>query len=542
MTLKASIQPTIYSDLLAGMQKNEAPWVAPSGHFYELLNDIVPFSPQPTVLKIESDLVGNGIEVEVVQINSPTAGVDPRKNQRVYTIVPTSTVATVGVQLGRGLNKIIVRSLSSDESALVYVRATTIVALWEAFARVLYIDAVRIINEQQQAVSSKLATRLIEPFISFQDLLPEVQSLQILATRLAARGLVHTVGTNTGATELAKALTLSTPVYKKMDKDTSDLFPSLDPWVNNASQYSGREAHIWIPNLGVANWLAFLGYIASQPDLFSILSISEREVVVEYQGEVQHHLFDFDAFGTDFLTTLAQSECFKSIIVSMTIDVNLTFTICAAAYTFDLFITEDHPLGQCRFYLDSNFPLDSNCLFDSDELDPFSDGWVGLSLTGRFEQDVPFHHPLDTFIVPSPLYTGNTCGYDGFYTQVVANQKYEFDCDVSVTVSGFIQEALAWTLQSPDLTKWDIEINHLTGSLIATSGSLRVPDKYKVLRPDLTEVSFAITNLGQIQTVVPPPGGEILTSTLYIKATDATVWNITVDNSNTLQAAKIFPA
>lgn len=538
-----SLQPTVYSDIIAGMQTAQAPWTAPKGPFYHLSGEIVPYSPQPTILKIETDKVGYPIEIVVSQVIGPTVGVDVRDNQRNYTIVPATTTVTTGIQLGRGLNRIVVSSLSDDdEPALLLVRATTIVTLWEAFARVLYNDATKIIDEQQNAVASKLATRLLDPFISFPDLLPELQSLQILSTRLITRGLIHEVGTNTGVAELIKALTLTTPAYKRMDKDTDDLFPSLDPWSNTASQYSGQEAHVWPPNLGVANWLAFLGYISAMPDLFEILAISEREVVIKYQGEVQHHLFDFDAFGTDYLTSLAQSECFKSVIITMTIDSTLAFPLCVASYTFDLFVTEENPLGQCRFNFDSDIPLDSDCFLDADDIDPFSDGWVGLSLTGRFEQDDPFHHPLDTFIIPSPLYSGSVCGYEGYYTQLITNQKYDFDLFVPIDISGYVQETIVWTLESPDLTRWDIVINGNTGSLLAISGSIRVPDKFKVVRPDTTEVAFAITNAGQVQTVVPPPGGEILLTTLYIKATDSTVWDVTVDNSNTIHTTKIFPS
>jgi hypothetical protein len=537
--IKVSVQPSIYSDILTSMQTGDTPWIAPKGQFYLLDGAIVPLTPHPTVLKLETDRINEIIRIEVVQQNSSVTGIDPRKNQKTYTVIANSSITTVGVQLSRGLNKISVSVLNyPDDFDFLITRATSIVALWEAFARVLYQESFRIIDEQQRAISSKLATRLLEPFIGFQTLLPDLQSLQILATRLVARGLIHTVGTNTGVNELGKALSLTSPVYTPIGKATEDLDLALDPF---SKATGGQEAHVWIPNIGITNWLAFIGYISNQPDLFEIVSISEREVAVIYQGELQRHQFDFDAYGTDFLTSLAQSECFKSISILVTIFSEITFPICAASYTFDLYVTADNLLGQCRLNFDSPKPFDTDCLLDADDVDPFTDGWLNLSLTGRFEQDFPLQHVLDTFVIPSTTYTGSTCGYPGYYTQIVTNQKYEVDLPVDIAVSGWVQTSIGWTLQSPDLTKWDIVINHNTGTLLAVSGSSRVVDLFKVVKPDTTEAAFSITNGGAVQTISPPPGGEMLTPTLYIKATDGSVWDVTVNNSNVIKTTKIFP-
>ena len=541
MTISASVQETVFSDLIKSMQTGNVPYTIPKGPYYLLQGNVVPFTPQPTVLRIETDRVGEPIRIEVVKTQAIGAGVDPRQERSVYTVVPASEIVTVGVQLGRGINRITMTVIPREEErAILLVNATTIVSIFEAFARVLFTDVTRIIDEQERAISSRLATRLLEPFISFQDLLPDIQSLKILSTRLAAKGLIHSVGSELGVKELTKALSLTTPVFRSMDKDTDDLFPSLDPWTNNASQFGGQEAHVWLPNIGIANWLAFLGYISNQPDLFEILSVSEGEVVVRFQGELQRHRFDFDAFGTDFLTTLATTECFKSIVITVTMDVELTIDMCAATYTFDLFIDTSNLLGDCRRTFDT-IPFDSNCPLDGDPVDPFTDGWEGLSLTGRFEQDSPFTHVLDTFVVASTAYSGSVCGYEGFYTQLIENQRYDIDLAIPISVSGFIQAAIGWFLESPDGTRWSVRVNAATNTLIATSGATGALSNFKVTKPDTSEAAFDITNAGEIQVVSPPPGGETLFNTIYILATDSTVWHVTVNNLNVLETTKIFP-
>jgi hypothetical protein len=244
------------------MQKDNIPWVAPKGVFYLLDGDIIPYTPQPTVLRIETNRIGEPIGIDIASIGGTDPNIDIRDQQTTHMVVAQSSVITKGVQLGRGKNLITVQVINRPEDvSYLIVNTTTIAAMWESFARVLYSASTRIIDEQNRAISSDLATRLIEPFISFQDLLPDIQSLKILTTRLLTKGLIHSVGTDLGVKEILKALTISTPIYKPMDKDTFEIFPSLDPWTKSASQFGGYEAHVWLPNIGITSWLAFLGFI-----------------------------------------------------------------------------------------------------------------------------------------------------------------------------------------------------------------------------------------------------------------------------------------
>jgi hypothetical protein len=514
--------------------QNDSVWGAPQGNFYLLQGNAVPYSPKPTVINIVTDQINEPIVVSIFQAGPAAVGVDPRNNSTNVTIVPASANSSFSVQLGRGANLIQASALNdpSDVGYLI-VNATTIWGLWEAYARVLYNGANSIIDEQNQAISSPLATRLIEPFISFQDMLPDIQSLQIMATRFVARGFVSSPGTVAGVNDLLQALTLSTPVYHPMDKDTYDLYPALDPWTKCASQYGGQEAHVWMPNVGVMGWLAFLGFINNQPDLYDVLKVNEYQVAFDYQGIQQSHMFNFDLFGTNFLTTLARSQCFKSIQVSMTMTSRLVLALCAASYTFDLFITNLTPIGRDRVSFDLGIPFDSGLNFDSDPVDPFSDGWVGLSLSGRFEQDANKPHTLDTFVMPSASYTGAPCGYPSYYTQMLANNKYDvwINYEEDVTSGGLVYTWVLFTLQSPDLTLWDISVD-TSGQIVATAGSSRNPDNFMVTEPNLTQVGFEIDNNGQIQTVSPPPAGATQNNAIVlIDDVDYTFWLLTVDNN-----------
>lgn len=537
--IKLSLQSTIYDTIISGMQSDN-PWGAPKGPFYLLQNVITPFTPKPSILSIETDRVGEALDVYVIQSNATTdVVIDPRRNSFQTSIVADSTKVTANVTLGRGLNQVYVESRTNPEdNALLLVRATSIVSLWEAFARVLFSVSNNIIEEQKRAIYSKLATRLIEPFIGFIDLLPDIQSLQIVATRFLARGLLHAVGTQEGATNMIKALTMGTPVYRRMDKDSFDLYPALDPWNKAASQFGGMEAHVWIPNVAIANWSAFLSFINNQPDLYTINSVSEQEVSFYYQGELQRHRFDFDAYGTDYLTALARTECFKSISINILIKSIQLIKVCSASYTFDLVVSPESAIGTGRYSFDSSIPFDTGIPLDSDPIDPFTDGWVGLSLTGRFDHDPPLC--LDTMVMPSTVYAGPDCCYSSYYTQILNNHAHNIpDITIDPQASGYYQVSIILTLQDSNGVRWDIRVNN-AGELTSTAGSLRSPDSWRVTKPDATEACFSITTGGQVQVVSPPVGATFLNDTIYIKSPDSSIWWVRVNDYDEVYTTKIL--
>jgi hypothetical protein len=216
--------------------------------------------------------------------------------------------------------------------------------------------------------------------------------------------------------------------------------------------------------------------------------------------------------------------------------------ICAAAYTFDLVVDVDHQIGHFRSFFDRDIPFDSDLIFDADPEDPYTDGWVGLSLTGRFEQDFPTLHCLDTFVVPSTAYTGPLCCYPSFYTQTIANSRYDFpEIDVPITVSGYSEQANAFVLESPDTSWWSVTAGP-NGELVATLGSPTGPTHWKVTRPDAVEASFRITNAGVLQVVSPPDPSEIvLNDSLFIScATTARIWKVTVSNADEAATKLVF--
>jgi len=436
--LKASISPTIYTPIIDSIF-TEDPYGAPVGRFYTLFPEkTVPTRVNPTTITIETDRIGEPLEITVVyKENPPDVGVLAPDKSTVINVVPAGSITTLPVQLGQGRNDITITTrLQPTETAFLIIYANEIVSLWEAFARDFFTNVTRVVDNEKNAINSPFGIRLVEPFLAVQELLPDTQSLKVMTARMLTRGLLHSVGNNSGQEDMLKALTVSTPAYSPMDKMTFEFDPELDPWVDAASQFSGTEAHVWIPNYGIMAWTAFWKFLVANPSNYEILDINENLVAFNHQGETRRHLFDFDRFGTDFLQALAREDCFKSIFISISMESFVKFKFCAASYTFDLFL--EKPIGNCRQSFDIDLPFDQDCPFDSDPVDPFSDGWLGWSLSGRFEQRDNQPLALDTFTVPSISYTGDLCVYDGFFTQNLTNTRYDVDMPVTITASGTI--------------------------------------------------------------------------------------------------------
>jgi hypothetical protein len=538
--LRAYVLPTLYSSILEAMRSSGL-WKAPAGFFYLLYNTILPYTPKATIFRIETDRLNEPLDIEVIYEEPPTLATTGRKVSGRITIVARNSILSVPIYLGRGLNKINISTRNGpNEVVSIIVRTSHILALWESFARVLFSNGVRVINEQKNNIYSSLGTRLFQPYLSFSALLPDILSLQTFSSRLVTRSTIHAVGSQVGVNDFYTALALTTPIFHSMDKRSFEVDPSFDPWVNSASAYSGKEAHVWMPSTQVAAWESFIKFLENQPDIYNLLYVSEDRVVVDFQGETQTHIFDTSDSGAGYLSALAQSQCFRSVFVDIGMASYLTIKLCAASYTFDLIVTENSPIGRGRSRFDLDVPFDTGRYFDSDDIDPYSDGWVGLSLTGRFEQDYPYTHTLDTFTAPA-FGTGAICTYDrGYYTFNLSNRLAEIDLNEEVNISGSINDGTFWTLQSPDGTFWGLDAD-ATGVLVATVITSPVSaTNFKVTRDDLVEVSFAITNDGILQVNDPADVSSVLNDTIYVLSELGNLWWVRVNANNIIYTEKVF--
>lgn len=433
--IKIAVEATIYSELLELMRNND-PFSAPSGTFYLLNSNTVPYYPRPTQFRVTTDRVGQTLKVFIDREEPPGSGVSTQDLPTEYDLAANQEESVFSIQLGYGRNKLLIQTQDGQDPYQFNVYVNDIMTIWVSFLRDFYTNVLRKIQDQKNAIYSLYATRLAEPFLPIQDLLPEIQSLRTLATRLSLMSLIHSPGTNEGISDICKALTLSTPIFNDMERRTDDLDPDSDPWTNLTSQFFGSEAHVWIPNYGIMKWVALIKFLSANPTNYQLAEVSEHQVRFFFQGKLRTHSFDLDKYGSDFIQSLARVECFKNVTVTLYVDSRLSFRMKAASYTLDLVL--ENPVGNARLSLDRDTPFDQNLPFDSDTVDPFSDGWIGISLSGRFEQMENQQFGFDSFVCHTPPHYDEAWVYDSYFTRALTNTRYDIPLNINVSVSGTV--------------------------------------------------------------------------------------------------------
>jgi hypothetical protein len=257
---------------------------------------------------------------------------------------------------------------------------------------------------------------------------------------------VHFPATEVGVRNTIESFSLNTPVLISQ-REPLPYRIEMSRIQRTHENLAGKEAHVWFPNRAVTRWLTFSKLADSLRNLFEIVEVRDDLIRIRYQGREQLHRFDFDAPGENFLSNLSLTECFDKIDMDFSMGMQSLIRICAWAYTFDLAIPEDRPLGGSRNTLDGPIPLDSGYPFDADPIDPFTDGWVGWSLSGRFELDAPSSQQaelaLDTHVNPALSYTGPDCVYPGPYTQMLNQQRADMEAAFALSASGLWDDYVA---------------------------------------------------------------------------------------------------
>lgn len=430
------VESTIYTPYLHDIY-DAATYGAPRGTFYQITRDTIPYQPRPTSFRLKTDRLDQPLKIYIEREEYPREPISIRDLADEYDITTSTSESVVNIILGLGVNKILIETTTlPKEEYRINVVVNDIHVIWVSFLRDFYTNVIRKVTDQKNAINSLYATRLVEPFLPIQDLLPQIDSLKSLTTRMALMGLIYSAGTNSGVDDLLKALTLGTPVYRPMDKDSFELDPAADPWTNISSQFYGTEAHAWIPNYGITKYVALIRYLAANPKNYSIVDLNEHQIRFKFQGRLRSHLFDMDKFGADYLQELARSECFNNIRVSILMESEATFRLKAASYQFDLVL--QNPIGNARESLDIEVPFDSNLPFDSDTVDPFSDGWIGWSLSGRFEQNENRQLALDSFVCHTPPHLAEAWPYESHFVQALGNARSDIELTIDPKVTGSV--------------------------------------------------------------------------------------------------------
>ncbi len=336
----------------------------------------VPFSFNDTTFELRAVTPGDPVEIQVLR-RAPAGEND--ETQR-YIVIPDQEVMLVSLRLGRGVN-IITAADSQTRVDTVIVAATTYASVMCSYAREIFNNSQVLIDEQQTAIFSPISTRLAESLLQFADLLPDVKSQQVLATKLAVRSLIHDPGRQQGVEDMITALTLSTPIIVPQIASADAFEPAVVPLYRVQEGFAGVEAHVWPVNQCIQRWLAFIRYLASVP-VFQIIEVTENEILFLDENRVaRRHVFDFAAKECSLTTLALQAICFDNIDVSILIFSTTLISICTATYPFDMRATPRAPFHP----LADEFGVEL-------ALDPGFDGYAEVSITDRWDGG----NPLDT--------------------------------------------------------------------------------------------------------------------------------------------------
>lgn len=432
------VQPTGYDDLynrlLFGDPTTGQKGI-PDGSFYLKSKNIVPFTPLTTTFRLNTDILGIGVEIIVFRYGSKNYS-DKTNDASRISIVPNANISAFQLRLGPGRNTIQARELlPNGRTTQLLVVATNYATFEQAYARETFVNSVLPIQDIERAIFNPYSTRLADMLITYSDLLPDLQALQIMGNRFAMSAFMHQSTTELGLNQLITGLTLGTPVIQRT-RNIIDFEPIIYPLWNTQEDFAGVDVHVWVPNLAVAKWTAFIRLLNNLPQVYKLISVSEEAVVVQtVSGDIHTHRFDTTTLGLSSINYTYPAECFKFLIVRLKFYSETLFNLCAAEYTYDIFVTETFPIDDYQIHWDLGLQWDLGSPWDSDVVDPYTDGFIGNQMTGRF--DWPPEHYLDCFILPSPLWAGTKCAYPyGFYTQMWNTSSSEIDADVVTFAQG----------------------------------------------------------------------------------------------------------
>lgn len=317
---------------------------------YQELLDSIPAGTQwhkgPVILPLSSVdttpflIEGDAGDVVEILIN----------NALIKTITLTQPSTQVDLTLIAGKNFIQVRT--SGETFLLLVVATNYATLIRGYSEEYFFNVDVKFQDSKNQLTSDLSLRATEHQIDFQEMLPPTRAMRVLAGKLAVRSLINETGSTRGVDDIATAASNTTPVVKPTSVDLEFFEPDSRTLYSTAHDEGGFAFHVWIPNICVGSWAAFIKLMDNLgPDIAQLTSVSDEVVDLNFLGRPESHTFDFET-GACSIVSLITQDCLP-IVVSVHLTVESEVAFCAWRYPFDEVV--ELALGRAR--LDSLTPL-----------------------------------------------------------------------------------------------------------------------------------------------------------------------------------------
>lgn len=278
--------------------------------------------------------------------------------------VPNSSEASLNIPLALGRNLIYLVNNQGQEARFT-ISVTHYGLLFASTSQELYQYSIEPLERLNNNISSSIGYILASPLIAdVNRFIPsDLEILGVLSNKLLVKNFLWAPGTDAGVKGLLSAFAASNPVIhamKNKGKPENMLYRSEE-------DFSGYEAHTWLPNREVERWQAFIIFTSNLSQLYSPQQINEGEIYLKSGNRLRRHIFDFESdFANTVLDVGVGDECFQRLFrLDLAVDSEIEIVFCQASYTFD---TSLPPL-------------------QTPDVDPLGiTNWTTWTLSGRFEQ------------------------------------------------------------------------------------------------------------------------------------------------------------
>jgi hypothetical protein len=351
---------------------------------------VIPAHPENMPLTFEVDNVTIGASY-IIDFQGEWSSAP---NPRVF-FVPITTKQNLTVALPYGPVTVTLHSPTTGEFYRYILSVTNYATLFRVYAGQITGYSVEPLTLLQNDITNPLAYRLALPMLAgLTDLIPtDLETLATLSNKLLVKSMRSNPGTLGATSDILAAFSASNPIFFQMlniDQFDSPLFRSEEV-------YQGYEAHVWLPNLEVERWKAFITLLNNLPQLYTLEQITEGEVWVTVGNRLQQHIFDFDsAYANSIIAGASSIDCFLNLFkLTVTVQSEHFLAFCQASYFLD------------RIISNALSPTDADPL----NIVPFSK----FSLSGRFSQQYDINPGVHSWIYDTPL-AGVVDGVNRFFT------------------------------------------------------------------------------------------------------------------------------
>jgi len=389
MVLALYPQPSLFDDDIALIRESTPVTVS---SFYLRRPYFVPWSADESVFILETDEPQERHEFIVNRTDR-------------FAFVPGESPYTVSLQLQKGANRIDIST--PNQSTYITVAATAVESWFTALGREYYLAAGQRLKDIQDHFLTPWTTRVSAHLVPYNDIFLPARMPKIQQTRLAIMtSMGQRLGHGDGVRQVATAVSYSTPPVTKAYNAEFVMpgkYPEY-PYVTTfptTGEVRGRVLDLWTPNNCLAAHqalfqlvLAMGGEDVPDPKPLSLVAKDDSQIILRYNGgSAEAHVLN--PASPECTDIEFNTSCDAGVRAFAQMESRIDIMMLSPQLPFDE--TVENPINFGFF--DEGFWFDASTghpdpglgggddAFDTvDPDDPFGEGFVGFSLSRRFDQ------------------------------------------------------------------------------------------------------------------------------------------------------------